>query len=109
VAVSGRQIDTARSFAADGETDDVSVVVIVLDEGPDDDGVRAFRGLHLRTVQGGCDLKDLHLHHGKPRDPSAVEVGRSGVASGAPVWCSPWAFPDLVGEDYVRRRGARCP
>ena len=57
------------AFAADGETDDVSVAVIVLDEGPDDDGVRAFRGLHLRTVQGGCDLKDLHSHHGKPGDP----------------------------------------
>jgi hypothetical protein len=57
------------AFAADGEADDVSVAVVGFNEGPDYDGVRAFRGLHLRTVQGGCDLKDLHSHHGKPGDP----------------------------------------
>jgi hypothetical protein len=53
------------AFAVDGEADDVSVGVIVLDEGPNDDGVRAGRGVHLRPVQGGCDLKDIYLRHGK--------------------------------------------
>ena len=57
------------AFAADGEADDVSVGVIVLYEGPDDDGVRAVRRLHLRPMQGGGDLKDFHLHHGKRGDP----------------------------------------
>ena len=54
------------AFAADGEADDVSVAVVGFDEGPDDDGECAFRGLHVRTVQGGCDLKDLHSHKVNP-------------------------------------------
>jgi hypothetical protein len=57
------------AFASDGKADDVSVTAILLDEGPDDDGIRTVRGVHLRPVQGGCDLKDLHVHHGKRRNP----------------------------------------
>jgi hypothetical protein len=50
------------AFATDGEANDVSVAVVGLDEGPHDDGLRPSGGLHFRTVHGGCDLKDLHVH-----------------------------------------------
>jgi hypothetical protein len=38
------------AFAANEEADDVVAAVVVLDEGPDDDRVAAFRGLHLGPV-----------------------------------------------------------
>jgi hypothetical protein len=59
--------ERAVASAPDGEAHDIAAAVVVLDEGPDDNWVRAFSGLHVRTVQGGCDLEDLHAYHGKRR------------------------------------------
>ena len=66
------------AFAGNGEADDVAAAVVVLDESPDNDGARAFGGLHLRTVQGGCDLKDLHRRHSKPGDPGLERADQHG-------------------------------
>jgi hypothetical protein len=53
------------AFTADGKPDHVATAVVVLDERPDDDRESALRGLHLGSVQGGCDLHDPHRRHGR--------------------------------------------
>jgi hypothetical protein len=58
--------ERAVASAPDREAHDVAAAIVALDEGPDDNWIRAFCGLHVRTVQRGCDLEDLHAHHGKP-------------------------------------------
>ena len=50
--------ERAVASASDGEAHDLAAAVVALDEGPDDDGIRAFSGLHVCTVQSGCDLED---------------------------------------------------
>jgi len=85
----------------------VSVGVIVLNEGPYDDGVRAVRRLHLRPVQGGGDLKDFHLHHGKarrsasgvPRTTVAVDRSCDPARRTRPARCSPRAAASASGGE----------
>jgi len=60
-----RSDEGSAALTADGKPDHIVTAVVVLDEGPDDDGQSALRGLHLGSVQGGCDLQDLHRRHGR--------------------------------------------
>ena len=53
------------AFTGDGQPDHFMTAVVVLDERPDDDRKSALRGPHLGSVQGGCDLQDLHRRHGR--------------------------------------------
>jgi hypothetical protein len=76
--------ERAVAFAADGEADHVAAAVVILDDGPDDDGVSALRGLHLGAVQGGCDLEDVHGRHGNGGDLSLCSspTGFTGPLAG---------------------------
>jgi hypothetical protein len=53
------------AFTGDSKPDHIATAVVVLDERPDDDRESALRGLHLGSVQGGCDLQDPHRRHGR--------------------------------------------
>jgi hypothetical protein len=60
-----RSDEGSAALTADGKPDHIVTAIVVLDERPDDDGESALRRLHLGSVQGGCDLQDLHPRHGR--------------------------------------------
>jgi hypothetical protein len=82
--------ERALALGAHGEADDVGGAIVFLDEGLDDDGTGALRGLHLGAVQSRCDLEDLHRPHGK-------RTLRATVA-----WSGPLAYaPSLSASGRV--------
>ncbi len=80
------------AFTGDGKPDHIMTAVVVLDERPDDDRESALRGPHLGSVQGGCDLQDLHRRHrrrghqntGSDR-PTSADARTHLVVHGAPA------------------------
>ena len=77
VRLEGRWIRSDKgsvAFTGDGQPDHIITAVVLLDERPDDDRERALRGPHLGSVQGGCDLQDLHRRHGRRGHRGALGV-----------------------------------